>query len=1065
MKKLVSVLATMVSILLIATSLRAEESGASILSTTGVRGGLVVHLGCRDGKLTAGLWGGPSYLVCGLDTDRQNVEAARSYVQARHLYGPICVEHFDGTKLPFVDNLVTLVVGDKTSVPMQEILRVLHPYGVAYIDGEKTVKSKPDTIDAWTHYLHGSDNNAVAHDSVIGPPRHMQFLAAPLWSRHHDRLASLSTMVTAKGRLFSINDNGPVFDPNEPAQWTVTARNAFNGVFLWRKPIASWTNMMRKFRSGPVQLQRLLATDGDRVFVTLGLDEPVSVLDAATGAVKIVLTETGKAEEFVVHDGILYVQIGQQGAEHALIEQADAGQIDYKSSKLVKAVDVATGKLLWRWPADKTAEIMPRTLAVSGDRVFLQASGATVCLAAGTGKQVWRTDLATKAETARSGSDAAPPSSRRRGKGKGQPRKKGQLRGRSLGWTYATLVVQDGIVLSCDGNTLMALDAASGNLLWQCPAKTPFGKTPSVDILVVRGVVWTSPELNEGRDLKTGTIVRTNNLGEELLTAGHHHRCYRNKATDRYVIQGYRGLEFRDTQGNNHCRHNWIRGICQYGIMPANGMVYLPPHNCGCYPEAKLFGLWTLKASESSFDVDKLVPSTVLERGPAYGTMGSRSSSEQLPLSTDWPMHRHDPKRSGVLPTAIAAQDTAWHVRLSGRLSAPVIAKDTLVVSAIDSHQVVALDANTGARKWSFTAGGPVDSAPTIYGDVVLFGAADGYVTCVRLSDGEVVWRFRAAPADRKTVALQQIESLWPAHGSVLIADDTAYFTAGRSSYIDGGLFLYGLDPVTGAIRYQHRLNSPPALAIKNTSHLASEKFSQNAVDFKTMRSPDHSDAFSTAGNLSDILVADDNAVYLRHMKFTKQLQPAGEWTHHLFSTSSLLDDNESYRSHWFYGNGDFSRLPVAYEWLTRGNHGGFASPLGRFLVFDQQRLWGSGWKSLALYTTDITDIDRRLTKDFPKDQTRIVHETLADRLPIHPRSMIKAAGRLYLAGYPIDSTIPHFYGEPIKDKGILLEIDAASGAIVSQKGLSASPTYDGLAAAHGKLYGSLENGDVICLQ
>ena len=602
-------------------------------------------------------------------------------------------------------------------------------------------------------------------------------------------------------------------------------------------------------------------------------------------------------------------------------------------------------------------------------------------------------------------------------------------------------------------------------MLWQCPAKTPFGKTPSVDILVVNGVVWTSPGLNEGRDLKTGEIVSANVLREELVTAGHHHRCYRNKATDRYVIEGYRGLEFRDTQGDNHCRHNWIRGICQYGIMPANGMVYIPPHNCSCYPEAKLFGLWTLKASESTFDIDTLTYSTTLEKGPAYASSGSPPSALGSPLSFDWPMHRHDPKRSGVLPSPISAENVAWKVELSGRLSAPVIAKDTLLVSVVGSHQVLALDASTGDQKWTYTTGGPVDSAPTIYGDVALFGSADGHVYCLRLSNGDLVWRFQAAPANRKTVALQQVESLWPVHGSILIADGTAYFTAGRSSYIDGGLFLYGLDPISGAVKHKQRLNSPPAMAIENTDNIAREGISQNAVDFKTKQGLDRSDAFSMAGNLSDILVADEDAVYLRHMKFDKQLKPLSEWTHHLFSTSRLLDDTESYRAHWFYGNGDFSRLPVAYEWLTRGSYGGFSSPLGKFMVFDEKTLWGAGWKSLALYTTNITDIGQRLTKDFPKGQGDIIHRSLAETLPIHPRAMLKAADVLYLAGYPAESTLPHFYGEPIKDKGILLQIDASSGDVLSQTELPASPMFDGMSAASGRLYMSLENGSVMCLK
>ena len=41
----------------------------AIYDVTGVRGGLVVHLGCGDGRLTAALAKGDEYLVHGLDTD------------------------------------------------------------------------------------------------------------------------------------------------------------------------------------------------------------------------------------------------------------------------------------------------------------------------------------------------------------------------------------------------------------------------------------------------------------------------------------------------------------------------------------------------------------------------------------------------------------------------------------------------------------------------------------------------------------------------------------------------------------------------------------------------------------------------------------------------------------------------------------------------------------------------------------------------------------------------------------------------------------------------------------
>jgi hypothetical protein len=78
---------------------------------------------------------------------------------------------------------------------------------------------------------------------------------------------------------------------------------------------------------------------------------------------------------------------------------------------------------------------------------------------------------------------------------------------------------------------------------------------------------------------------------------------------------------------------------------------------------------------------------------------------------------------------------------------------------------------------------------------------------------------------------------------------------------------------------------------------------------------------------------------------------------------------------------------------------------------------------------------------------------------------MIKAGNDLFLAGYPAGSSIPHIYGEPIQDEGILLQIDGTSGKILSQIQLPACPMFDGMSAARGSLYVSLENGSVMCLE
>ena len=122
---------------------------------------------------------------------------------------------------------------------------------------------------------------------------------------------------------------------------------------------------------------------------------------------------------------------------------------------------------------------------------------------------------------------------------------------------------------------------------------------------------------------------------------------------------------------------------------------------------------------------------------------------------------------------------------------------------------VVALDASDGRLLWRYTTGARVDSPPTCYKGRLLFGSRDRWVYCLRASDGALAWRFRGLPDDRTICAYEQPESAWPVCGSILVKDGIAYFAAGRNSFLDGGIFLYGLDPQTGRVIHQRRMYGP----------------------------------------------------------------------------------------------------------------------------------------------------------------------------------------------------------------------------------------------------------------
>ena len=291
------------------------ENARAILDATGIKGGFVVDLGCGAGQLTAALRTSDNIVVQGLDASPANVEKARAAIQSSGLYGPVSVNLFDGKHLPYVDNLVNLiVVEDIGQVPMAEIMRVLAPLGVAYVkQGEtwtKTVKPWPADIDEWPQHLYGANNNAVAHDSVVGPPRHYQWTSTPEWSRAHLVLPSIQGLVSAKGRLFTIEDQASIEHPALPGKFTLVARDAFNGIVLWQRRFPDWHPMNLYIKHLTAQIMRRLAVIDDTVYCTPGYSAPITTFDAATGKQLKTYDGTERTQELIYEQGVLYAVIG-----------------------------------------------------------------------------------------------------------------------------------------------------------------------------------------------------------------------------------------------------------------------------------------------------------------------------------------------------------------------------------------------------------------------------------------------------------------------------------------------------------------------------------------------------------------------------------------------------------------------------------------------------------------------------------------------------------------------------------------------------------------------------------
>ena len=1095
-------------VLLSVLSIGAASSFANdVIEATGVTGGLVVHVGCGDGRLTAELRAGDGYLVQGLDAEPASVNEARQHIHSRGLYGKVTADAFDGTRLPYTDGLVNLlVVSDAYELSQDEMLRALAPGGVALIAGNKgqgtpiggqrsgirgekigiagstwmkIVKPCPAEIDEWTHYLHGPDNNAVAHDTVVGPPRHMQWLASPEWARNHHRLCSISSVVTAGGRLFYIVDEATAANMSVPGKWAIVARDAFSGVTLWKKPMQSWAWHQIRFRSGPPQVTRLLVASGDRLYAPLTLNGPISAMDAVTGKTLTTFDDTEGAEEIILAGDVLLVLKGAPVAEHAFAHVAFQDRYRLPNEKSLIALDSQSGKTLWKW-SDPEVRPMPETLAADGKRAYLQVDEGVACFDLKSGEGLW-----TYGERVREAEKKTPA---RKSPGKKSPAK--GAAGKRMNFGTSVLVVADDVVLAKLSGNLTALAAEDGKKLWECPAGSGFHAP--LDVFVIDGLVWQGDhvsdsvapapvgDFHEGRDLHTGEVKATNAVMVDLQTAGHHHRCYREKATDRFIITGKRGIEMMDLAGSDHSRNNWVRGACQYGILPANGLLYAPSHACGCYMESKLRGFWALAATRDAAQPtsDKRDPTPRLQRGPAYGSLATRHS----PLATpsDWPMFRHDPLRSGVATTVVPAElEPAWSAPIGGRLTQPVVAGGKVLLAGVDENTVYALDEKSGEVLWKHVAGGRVDSPPAIYRGMALFGSADGRVTCLRLSDGELVWRFLAAPADVRSVAYDQVESLWPVHGSVLVLDGVAYCSAGRSTWIDGGIALCALDPATGKVLAKSRFRSkhPEFQEGKEKARPEHEtRIDQNTTDYKTFFAPDLSDSFSMAGGtISDVLVSDGGNVFLHHVKFNAKLEKQDEMSRHLFSTSSLLDGAENHRSHWVLGTGDFSRVPVAYSWVV--NRPGkrmptIAVPTGVMIVFDEEALWGVRRQGDANGRYHLFKKENRPFSEEEKPLPDFRHVPVEEaeqcawknEFPVRATALLKSGDRLVLGVMPIEvpPDDPHaaYEGRLGGSVWICSETD---GGKLAEYPLPSPVVWDGMAAAGGKLFLSTCDGSVLC--
>ncbi len=1053
---------------------------------TQAKGGLIVHVGATDGKGTVAL-AGDNFVVQGLAAKPEAVATAREHVKSAGLCGKVSIALFDGEHLPYADELVNMIViREAGKLTNKEILRVLVPGGNAvFTNGKRLTKPRPKAIDDWTHFLHDPAGTSVSQDTLAGHPRGMRWTAGPYWGRSHEHTNSMNAMVSAAGRMFYVMDEGLTDSIQLPSECYLTARDAFNGIVLWKRPLKGWFNALYPLKAGPTWLTRRLVAVGDRVYIAPGLGQNILCLNAVNGKPLREYKGTPSSFELIVSDGVVFAAVDPNAKAIDYNQQnancwAESGRANKKwgwtretGVRVIKAVNAESGKLLW----EHKAPVAPMTLSANDKMVCFFDGSAMIALDKTTGKQLWKTEVAKP---------------RLIPTGYGGPR---------------VVICKDRVLLSPMGS-IYAVSLADGKVLWSIKGKPRSGHFSMEDFFVLGEKVWVLGRRNNGvytvYNLANGEIVEEHS--NPIKSFYIHQRCYPGRATVKYQLPPVMGMTVYDMKEDSWVNNHWVRGACVYGVMPANGLVYAAPHACACYYQSKLNGFNALAPNAQ----EPVAPPAEkrLTKGPAYGKCESQNVS-----TADWPVFRRDNTRSGYARTDVSADlDKAWSKDIGGKLSQPVVAGGKLIVSAVDAHTIYAIDAATGKESWHFIAGARVDSPPTIHAGMAIFGCADGCIYALRISDGKLTWRFRGAPNDRKLISYGQLESVWPISGSVLVQQDRAakadrlYCVAGRSMFLDGGLRMIVLDPATGQL------------------------VSENVMDSRVPDSDANLQSLMTGKHMPvaqpDILSSDGSYVYMKSQTFdmngkrtrVNPQRPDTQYDEevHLFSPISFLDKSWHQRTYWIFGR-------AAGEGWAEFQLPPKRVPCGRIMCIDEKNAYSYARDLELLCNTSVSEYRLFSAEKFPKRKVAVPriegtwpkgkittpkkdllaahtvnwkqlakqskdklsaleYNWINDEPDVQAKAMVLANNHLIIAG-PRDVADEKALWGKSNDKlfqtqmteqaqwlkgakgGVMQIFDKKTGKKLKEYKLDALPTFDGLIAAEGKLYMVTDKGSIVCFK
>ena len=736
-------------------SVFAQESSTTIIKQTGISRGLVVHLGLADIELEKSFAQQNGFVVRGLTTQADALKKMHTAIAKTTVGSQLHVQLVkDYARLPFADHLVNLLIVDLDALAgkgpsIEEIKRAISPapMGAAWLKnkGKWQVISKPrsKTMGDWTHHRKDPNGNMSTTDGGAVPSG-FQWLSGPFFALK-GRKNSTQALLTAAGRSVYLTQNVNENIEGGSDEFLIIVRDSFNGLPIWQTP---WKGSLKY--SGVTSFLIVLT---DKLLFVVQDGVPVA-LDAATGK-HVRKYSCNQAEQIAVVDNMLVVQTSKGLSVFDVNESAAQWQLDLNLGQEVY-------KPGWRASTAKLALTKGSVILLNNLDEKLHS------FALKDGKKLWQVDMAEAS-------------------------------------SYRTFNFADQSVIGIVSiEKLEVYSSKDGSLLWEkgsayIPRFTNLQQ--SGQYLTDEGI-W----MRVGRydwDIfspETGKIIREFRSGVAKSKNG----CQGAILSGNHLVASRRASFFNKKTAATESSITFSRGGCATGMIPANELHYTIPHACGCFSQTvrgriALRGGHTVPTDDYKTDLvvspnKQKVDKNYKAPWPTFMGNSNRTSMS----STDLPLKMRQLWKKQLIKTDDKISSREWALRVGASLTQAVADEKRLYLGIVNTHQVVAVDQNSGDIVWSYTAEGRVTVPPTLYKGLCLFSDHAGIVHCLHVSDGSLRWRMRAARSPELIMAYGQLESPWPVQGGVLIADDKALFLSGRAKGADGGVTAFAVDPLTG---------------------------------------------------------------------------------------------------------------------------------------------------------------------------------------------------------------------------------------------------------------------------